>query len=125
MTTSKRAIELRRRSAPVPANRVTVLDPHPRVEIPPHDAPPTIYVHVEHMHVTQPAAPAPQIVERVIVQRPRPRKRRRGRRRMSPGVRAVVMPIAVLLLAIAAVYIAHAVLADPVAFTDHVRTVGR
>jgi hypothetical protein len=124
MTPTKRAIELRRRSAPVPANRVTVLDPlQPVADEPkaPAAPAPNVYVHIENMHVT---TPAPQVVERVITKRPRPRARRR-RRRLSPAMRALLMPIVVLLFAIAAVYIAHAVLADPVAFTDHVRTVAR
>jgi len=123
MIDTKRALERRPRAEAVPAEDVTILDPYPRVEIPDPPDSPGIYVHIEHMHVTQPAAPATRVIERVI-DRPRPRARRR-RRRMSPAMRAFLTPIVILLLAIAAVAIAHAVLADPVAFTDHVRSVGR
>lgn len=108
------AVERYRRALVDPANRVVVLDPEPE---PAPTGPPFVYVHIDTVNLTQPAAPA-----RAPRAPARPAPRRRKRRRGSPVTRAILRPIFALAFAIAAVYLMRVLLADPTVITDHART---
>lgn len=114
------ALEHRKRAAVTPANRVTVLDPLPALAPDRKaDGGTYVYVHVENLHMGAPAALP------VELPAPRPAPRPRTRRRRSVLEREVLRPIFLLLFIIAAVYIAHVVLADPTIVGRHAESFAR
>lgn len=114
-----RALTRLPRATAAPANRVTVLDPDP----PPGggDQPPSmVYVHIDAVHLTQPVAPS-----RAPARAAAPRRHRARRRGMHPAMRALVVPIVVLVFAICAVYVARLVLTDPALFAERTQQITR